>query len=194
MANIEAPNNEATKTANAYGSDKDNTPIVFSIPVYNNMPVSACDIPSGGKNPNNYLKNLYVQGHAFSAPFALGDTGSKTYKTTVANKVKSVKVVASAVSTAATVTGTGSKRLSVGKNTIIVKVKSASGSTRSYKIVVTRKSAAKGAVNTEAVSKKQTKSGKTKKTSKKPHATKRPQVTKEPQAYDEDLSDADSGE
>jgi len=187
MANIEAPNNEATKTANAYGSDKDNTPIVFSIPVYNNMPVSACDIPSGGKNPNNYLKNLYVQGHAFSAPFALGDTGSKTYKTTVANKVKSVKVVASAVSTAATVTGTGSKRLSVGKNTIIVKVKSASGSTRSYKIVVTRKSAAKGAVNTEAVSKKQTKSGKTKKTSKKPHATKRPQVTKEPQAYDEDL-------
>lgn len=158
------------------------------------MPVSACDIPSGGKNPNNYLKNLYVQGHAFSAPFALGDTGSKTYKTTVANRVKSVKVVASAVSTAATVTGTGSKRLSVGKNTIIVKVKSASGSTRSYKIVVTRKSAAKGAVNTEAVSKKQTKSGKTKKTSKKPHATKRPQVTKEPQAYDEDLSDADSGE
>ena len=106
MANIEAPNNEATKTANAYGGDKDNTPIVFSIPVYNNMPVSACDIPSGGKNPNNYLKNLYVQGHAFSAPFALGDTGSKTYKTTVANKVKSVKVVASAVSTAATVTGT----------------------------------------------------------------------------------------
>ena len=99
MANIEAPNNEATKTANAYGGDKDNTPIVFSIPVYNNMPVSACDIPSGGKNPNNYLKNLYVQGHAFSAPFALGDTGSKTYKTTVANKVKSVKVVASAVST-----------------------------------------------------------------------------------------------
>lgn len=194
MANIEAPNNEATKTANAYGSDKDNTPIVFTIPVYNNMPVSACDIPSGGKNPNNYLKNLYVQGHAFSAPFALGDTGSKTYKTTVANRVKSVKVVASAVSTAATVTGTGSKRLSVGKNTIIVKVKSASGSTRSYKIVVTRKSAAKGAVNTEAVSKKQTKSGKTKKTSKKPHATKRPQVTKEPQAYDEDLSDADSGE
>ena len=85
----------------------------------------------------------------------------KTYKTTVANKVKSVKVVASAVSTAATVTGTGSKSLSVGKNTIIVKVKSASGSTRSYKIVVTRKSAAKGAVNTEAVSKKQTKSGKT---------------------------------
>ena len=98
------------------------------------------------------------------------------------------------MSTAATVTGTGSKSLSVGKNTIIVKVKSASGSTRSYKIVVTRKSAAKGAVNTEAVSKKQTKSGKTKKTSKKPHATKRPQVTKEPQAYDEDLSDADSGE
>ena len=115
------------------------------------MPVSACDIPSGGKNPNNYLKNLYVQGHAFSAPFALGDTGSKTYKTTVANKVKSVKVVASAVSTAATVTGTGSKRLSVGKNTIIVKVKSASGSTRSYKIVVTRKSAAKGAVKTDEI-------------------------------------------
>ncbi|MCH5268064.1 MAG: cadherin-like beta sandwich domain-containing protein [Lachnospiraceae bacterium] len=142
MANIEAPNSEATKTAAAYGADKDNTPIVFSIPVYNNMPSSACPMPQGGANPNNYLKNLYVKDHAFSEPFKLGDTGSKTYQVTVANSVSKVKIVATAVSSSATVTGAGDKALSVGTNTITVKVKSASGTTRSYKIKIVRKDSA----------------------------------------------------
>lgn len=150
MANIEAPNSEATKTSAAYGSDKENTPIVFSIPVYNNMPASACPMPSGGANPNNYLKNLIVQGHAFTAPFALGDDGSKTYTTTVANTVTSVNIVATKVSSAATVTGAGKHSLAVGANTFTIKVKSASGVTRNYKVVVTRKAkgAAKGAKKT----------------------------------------------
>lgn len=168
MANIEAPNSEATKTSTAYGADKKNTPIVFSIPVYNNMPASACPMPSGGANPNNYLKNLIVQGHAFSTPFALGDDGSKTYKTTVANSVTSVNIVATKVSSAATVTGDGKHNLSVGDNTFTVKVKSASGVTRSYKVVVTRKAngGAKGAAKDtgdKAKSKKTVATHKTKK-------------------------------
>lgn len=151
MANIEAPNSEASKTVTAYGTDKANTPFVFSIPVYNNMPSSVCPVPSGGKNPNNYLKTLYVLDHPFTSQFKLGDTGSKTYKVTVANGVTSIKICATKVSSSATLTGAGTKTgLKVGTNNFTVKVKSASGVTRSYKIQVTRKAAAKKAAKKSA--------------------------------------------
>lgn len=45
MANVEAANAEAIKTKNAYGGLMDSAPIIFSIPVYNNMPSSACKAP-----------------------------------------------------------------------------------------------------------------------------------------------------
>lgn len=139
MANVEAPNSEATKTMSAYGTNMENMPMVFSIPVYSGMPAGRCEVPSGGKNPNNYLKTLYVKNHPFTSKFVLGDDGSKTYKLTVANSVKSIKICATKVSSEATLTGTGTKSLSVGTKTYKVKVKSASGNTRTYKIQVTRK-------------------------------------------------------
>lgn len=141
MANVEAPNSEATKTSTAYGTEKDDMSLVFSIPVYNNMPESPCNVPSGGKNPNNYLKSLSVTGHPFSSKFVLGDDGSKTYTLTVANNVTSVKINAKAVSSKATVSGTGTKSLSVGTKTYEVKVTSESGVERKYNIKITRKSA-----------------------------------------------------
>lgn len=138
MANVEAPNSESSKTLSAYGEGLADTPIVFSIPVYNNMPAKACPMPSGGANPNNYLQTLYIAGYAFNVPFALGDDGSKTYTLSVANSVSAVQVNAAAVSAAATVTGTGSYNLSAGQNTITVRVRAANGTTRDYHIVVTR--------------------------------------------------------
>ena len=139
MGNIEAPNNEATKTVAAYGVIDKNMSMVFSIPVYDNMPEEACDVPSGGKNPNNYLSTLYIKDHAFDSKFVLGDNGTKTYTLTVNNSVSSVKICASKVSKHSTMTGTGIKSLEVGTNIFYVKVKSESGNTRKYKIVVTRK-------------------------------------------------------
>lgn len=141
MANVEAPNSEATKVNTAYGTQKSEMSMVFSIPVYNNMPSTACSVPSGGTNPNNYLKTLSVTNHAFTSKFVLGDDGSKVYNLTVKNSVTSIKINATAVSSSATVTGKGTKSLSVDTKTYTVKVKSESGSTRSYKIKVTRQAA-----------------------------------------------------
>lgn len=141
MANIEAPNSEATKTNTAYGTDKNDMSMVFSIPVYEDMPETACSVPSGGKNPNNYLKSLSVTNHTFSSKFALGDNGSKIYKLAVENKVTSIQINAKPVSSEASVTGTGEKKLEVGTKTYTVKVTSESGSERKYKIKVTRKEA-----------------------------------------------------
>ena len=138
MGNVEAPNSEATKTNAAYGEEKKDTPLQFSIPVYKNMPTEACPVPSGGLNPNNYLKTLKVKDHAFTSKFALGDDGSKVYKLTVANNVESINITATAVSSLSSVSGTGTKQLSVGTKTFTVKVTSESGSVRNYKIKVTR--------------------------------------------------------
>lgn len=141
MANVEAPNSEATKTKTAYGDDKKSIPFVFSIPVYNNMPAEACDVPNGGKNPNNYLKTLTASAGTWGTKFTLGDDGSKTYTLTVSNSVSSVKLSATAVASTSTITGTGTKSLKVGTTSYTIKVKSASGSTRKYTVKITRKSA-----------------------------------------------------
>lgn len=45
MTNVEAAYEEALKTKKAYADTMDKTPIIFSIPIYNNMPASACAAP-----------------------------------------------------------------------------------------------------------------------------------------------------
>ena len=63
MANVEAAASESAKTAAAYRQLAD-TPILFSIPVYQNMPATACPAPVDKKNPNNWLKTSYEIGRA----------------------------------------------------------------------------------------------------------------------------------
>ena len=46
MSNIEAPNSEATKTASAYSATLNEMTLVFSIPVYTNMPEEVSPIPT----------------------------------------------------------------------------------------------------------------------------------------------------
>lgn len=45
MTNVEAAYSEAIKTKTAYADKMDATPIIFSIPVYENMPLAACAAP-----------------------------------------------------------------------------------------------------------------------------------------------------
>lgn len=45
MANVEAANAEAIKTKNAYSGMLDSAPIIFSIPVFQNMPATICPMP-----------------------------------------------------------------------------------------------------------------------------------------------------
>lgn len=45
MTNVEAANSEALKTKNAYSGMLDSVPLVFSIPVYENMPEVNCAVP-----------------------------------------------------------------------------------------------------------------------------------------------------
>lgn len=45
MTNVEAAYAEALKTKNAYAGSIEKTPLVFSIPVYENMPAASCPMP-----------------------------------------------------------------------------------------------------------------------------------------------------
>lgn len=148
MSNIEAPWSEALKTAEAYGTDKADMSLVFSIPVYSGMPSVVCPSPSGEAqqelktvSTNNYLKSLSVKGYSFKSPFKSGDDGHETYSLKVKKSVSSIRINASPVSTTAKVSGNGKKKLAakVKTKTYVVKVKAESGDVRKYKIKVNRK-------------------------------------------------------
>lgn len=148
MSNIEAPWSEALKTAEAYGTDKADMSLVFSIPVYSGMPSVVCPSPSGEAqqevktvSTNNYLKSLSVKGYSFQSPFKSGDDGHETYSLKVKKSVSSIRINASPVSTTAKVSGNGKKKLAakVKTKTYVVKVKAESGDVRKYKIKVNRK-------------------------------------------------------
>lgn len=85
------------------------------------------------------LKALSVNTGTLSPKFASGTTA---YTVSVANNVSSITVNATATDSNAKVTGTGKTNLSVGKNTVSVKVTAEDGATtKTYTITVTRAAA-----------------------------------------------------
>ena len=140
MANVVAPSSEGKKTAQAYAGATD-SPIVFSIPVFFNMPATNCPEPSTAYNPNNYLSKLSVQAvdgtsYALTPSF---DGGAVTeYSLIVPNSTEVVKINATAVSKKATVTGDGYQGLEVGMNTLRVIVFAEDSSKREYVLYVVR--------------------------------------------------------
>ena len=137
MSNLTAAYTEGRKLGQGY-TDKQQA-FVFRIPVYKSMPSSAVTFTATG-NPNNYLKNIAVAGQSLTPGFKSATT---KYSMVVENTVSSISVNATAVAATSTITGTGTKKLSVGTNIINVKCKSGSRSTRTYKLTVVRKEAAK---------------------------------------------------
>lgn len=135
MANVEAPNAEAKKTFSAY-SGMMNVPIVFSIPVYKNMPSKVSPVPAKMLNPNNWLKTLKVNGYSLTPTFDLSK--DQPYSLIVENGVEFLEISASAVSSKSTVAGTGIIPLLVGSNEVIITVTAENGDVRKYIIIVVR--------------------------------------------------------
>lgn len=138
MANIEAPNAESAKTYTAYSGMLSNAPIVFSIPVYNNMPSQAVPAPSKAYNPNNWLKTLTIDGYSLTPTFDL--TKDQTYSVIVPKTVTSLNIRATAVSTKASIMGTGTIAVNEGNNVINIYVTAENGDKRTYQISVFKES------------------------------------------------------
>lgn len=135
MANVQAAASEASKTFAAYSS-MSSVPIVFSIPVFLNMPDTPATLPADQLNPNNWLKTLTVEGYAITPTF--DSSIDQTYGLIVDASTDSIVVKATAASKKASVYGTGRISLNVGSNEVVISVVAENGDKRDYKLNVIR--------------------------------------------------------
>ncbi|MGN0153433.1 MAG: SH3 domain-containing protein [Lachnospiraceae bacterium] len=143
MTNVQAPYSEGRTTRAAYNaigilSDT----MIFYIPVYNNMPASACQLPATAGNPNPYLSGieLYSGNTILSGLTPTFSYNIFNYSIVVPANVASVTVSASAVSSKASVSGLGTYTLggSGTTTTITVVGVAQNGAQQPYTINVTR--------------------------------------------------------
>ncbi len=137
MTNILAARSESVSASRAYSDEiKENTALVFTIPVYENMPESACLIPEGDGSPNNLLKNLEIEGYTLTPSFSKYTT---EYTLVVENDVDTIQIWADALGDVDSIEGLGQKDLAVGDNVFDIDVNAGNGTTRTYTITVARK-------------------------------------------------------
>ncbi len=110
----------------------------FRIPVFLNMPATACQAPAPAGSPNNYLKALSVEGYSLTPTFDFYDSlynGTKNYSLIINGDVPSVNVTASAISSSATLSGNlGNVPIATGENLLQIVCTAANGATRVYTI------------------------------------------------------------
>ncbi len=133
MTNVQAAASEGAELAKI--ASLKNTALEFSIPVFNNMPDTACAQPTLDGSPNNKLSGLGVDGFALTPTFS---RDTESYDLIVDPSVESVTVEASAIDSKATVSGTGTVALQSGINDITVSVTAENGHVRNYVIHVVR--------------------------------------------------------
>lgn len=134
-----AKNTSETTAANyrKYGIYSESN--VFHVPVYRNMPATLEQAPASGTADNNfYLKSLCVQdvvGNEDQASKAVKISDKNlSYEREFSHKTScdTVRIVAEKAGKAATVSGTGIKKLKNGVNVFYIRCKASSGATRVY--------------------------------------------------------------
>ena len=139
MQTLQAPYNEGHTAKNAYSSmGLLSSAFTFKIPVYNKMPAEACPQPTKDGNPNYKLSSISVSGYSITPTFSMDTTD---YSLIVPNDVNSVTVNAKAYASTTTISGTGSKSLNVGSNTVTITAKAQNGDTKTYTLLITRENA-----------------------------------------------------
>lgn len=132
MTNVLAAINEGANMKKAYTDN--NATVTFRIPVYENMPASACVMPSGG-NPNNWLSSLSVEGYTITPAFS---GAVLDYSIVVAEGVSSLKVTGTAVASTSSVSGGGEIPIVSGQNEIRLICTAQNQTSRTYTLHVTK--------------------------------------------------------
>lgn len=135
MTNVQGAAAEGAVYAKAYNGSMRQNSLEFKIPIYNNMPDTPCSQPTGDGSPNNKLSALTAAGFSMTPSFSK-DTAE--YDLIVDSSVSSITVDASALSSLASVSGTGIIALQSGNNDIKVSVTAQNGSVREYVLHVVR--------------------------------------------------------
>ncbi|ETP73909.1 beta- N-acetylglucosaminidase [Lachnospiraceae bacterium JC7] len=135
MTNTQGAAEEGKKLGKAYTQTMRNDAIEFFIPVYTNMPETACPMPTKDGNPNNKLAALSVDGFALTPGFNM-DTES--YTLIVDPSVSYVNVSAAAIHSGAAIQGAGQVALAQASNIIPVTVTAENGDQRTYTITINK--------------------------------------------------------
>nr|WP_142411227.1 SH3 domain-containing protein [Clostridium sp. Marseille-P7770] len=135
MTNVEGAAGEGAKLARAYTDAMKKQALVFKIPVFNNMPETACAKPTVNGSPNNKLSGIMIDGYSLTPTFS---KDTEKYDLVVDSSVSSVNIRATAIDSKATVSGAGT--ISLGSGTTIVKivVKAENGDTRTYQVSIAK--------------------------------------------------------
>ena len=142
MANVEAPYSEGKRVYAAYENPQE-VPIVFLIPVYENMPETPCPVPVKAYNPNNWLKSLKLydkNGDTLSLTPTFSVTRNEEYSLIVGYDTDYIKINAATVSSLAKITDDSNEYINpaVGENRVVIKVQAENGDIREYVINIVR--------------------------------------------------------
>ena len=135
MTNVKAAAAESIYVSNAYSDTFKSLPNVFFIPVFENMPASACPLPTKDGSPNNKLKSLSVNGYNLTPAF---DKDTIVYMLVVPGNVTSVNVKASPLHLGAKIAGTGKVDLPKAINNAVITVTAENGDSLQYIISIAR--------------------------------------------------------
>ena len=135
MTNVRGAADEASTLKNGYKAVID-TALTFNIPVYNNMPDTACAQPGAGNN-DYYLKSLSVAGYELMPAFNMY---TSNYEIVVPADTSYIDVAAKARDSGAKVAGSGKVTLTGDTTKVTVTVTASSGATKKYVITVARES------------------------------------------------------
>lgn len=135
MTSVWGAASEGLSLAGGYSEDLRQAPLVFSIPVYDNMPGSPCAQPTGDGSPDNRLSTLKVGSYALTPAF---NNDTANYSVVVPYATSSVTVTATPKNSKAKVSGAGAVPLKVGSNTVKVTVTAENGSQRTFTLTIAR--------------------------------------------------------
>lgn len=141
MTSVWGASSEGQSLAGGYSEELRQAPLVFSIPVYENMPSSACAQPTGDGSPDNRLNTLQVSGYNLSPSF---NNDTANYSVVVPNHVSSVNITATTKNSKAKVSGAGNVPLKVGSNSVKVTVTAENGSQRTFTLTIARQGSSGG--------------------------------------------------
>ncbi len=133
MTNVQGAESEAAALRKGYLTVLDQA-MTFIIPVYQNMPETACLKPVSSANNDNYLTSLSIGGYAMNPVFSSTQT---SYEVIVPPGVTTVQIDASARNSSASVFGTGFITLTTGEQYADITVTAANGEQRVYSVKIT---------------------------------------------------------
>jgi len=141
---VYSPKVEGERAAKGYSEEMRQSALAFTIPVFENMPETACAKPTGDGSPNIKLSSLKVEGFGLTPSF---QPDVLEYTLVVPAETASVNIIATTMDSEAKVTGAGTVELPNIENVVTVTITAGNGSKRDYKLTIAKEAPEVGEID-----------------------------------------------